>query len=150
MKKLYFTLVAILFSFVALAQAQSARGLIVRNQTNCTQYYQVFGDELCRCGMQYTSRVFTIPPGATHNYPTSVTLSGTYPPGIPKGIVGARIPDGPAACGVPAGIVGHRACGYPLTYTYMSITSTCTPCVMTKATWVDAPNCEQMAQLIFQ
>ncbi|MBL7707031.1 MAG: hypothetical protein JNM21_15900 [Taibaiella sp.] len=150
MKKLYFVLVALLFSLGALAQAQSARGLIVRNQTNCTQYYQVFGDELCRCGMQYTSRVFTIPPGATHNYPTSVTLSGTYPPGTPKGIVGARIPDGPAACGVPAGIVGHRACGYPLTYTYMSITATCTPCVMTRATWVDAPNCEQMAQLIFQ
>lgn len=149
MKKLYFTLVAILFSFVAFAQAKSARGLIVRNQTNCTQYYQVFGDELCICGTKYTSKIFTIPPGATHNYPTSVTLGGLYP-STPKGIVGARIPDGPAACGVPAGIVGHRVCNFPLTYTYLSITPACTPCVTTKATWVDAPNCEQMAQLIFQ
>ncbi|RYE00317.1 MAG: hypothetical protein EOP54_00610 [Sphingobacteriales bacterium] len=150
MKKLYFTLIALLFSLVALAQAPSARGLIVRNQTNCTQYYQVFGDELCLCGMKYNSQVFTIPPGGIHNYTTSVTLFGTYPPGTPKGIVGARIPNGPASCGVPAGIVGHRACGFPSTYTYMSFTPACTPCVMTKATWVDASNCEQTAQLIFQ
>ncbi len=150
MKKLYFTLIAILFSIAAFAQAQSARGLIVRNQTNCIQYYQVFGDELCRCGTQYTSRIYTIPPGAVHNYPNSLTLSGTYPTTTPKGIVGARIPDGPAACGVPAGIVGHRVCGFPLTYNYLSITPSCTPCSATKATWVDAPNCDQMAQLIFQ
>lgn len=150
MKKLYFTLVAILFSFVALAQVQSARGLTVRNQTNCTQYYEVFGDELCRCGKQYVSKTFSIPPGGVHNYPTSVTLGNLYPTGVPKGIVGARIPNGPIACGVPSGVVGHQACGYPPSYIYMSITSTCTTCVTTRAIWVDAPNCEQMAQLIFQ
>lgn len=150
MKKLYFTLIAVLFSLAAFAQAQSARGLIVRNQTNCTQYYQVFGDELCRCGTQFTSRIFTIPPGATHNYPNSLTLMGTYPTSVPKGIVGARIPDGPAACGVPAGIVGHRSCGFPLSYGYMSISPACTPCANTKATWIDAQNCDLMAQLIFQ
>lgn len=150
MKKLYFTLIAVLFSVVAMAQARSARGLIVRNQTNCTQTYQIFGDELCVCGTSYTSRIFTIPPGGVHNYPTSVSLGNTYPPGVPKGIVGARIPDGPPACGTPSGIVGHRNCNYPMTYTYLAFTPACTPCSTTRATWVDAQNCELMAQLIFQ
>lgn len=151
MKKLYFTLIALLFSFVALAQVQSARGLMVRNLTNCPQYYEVFGDELCRCGTKYTSKVITINPGAVHNYPTSVSLGGSYPTGIAKGIVGARIPNGPMTCGsVPVGVVGHMACGYPLMYTYMSISPACTSCAVTKATWIEAQNCEQIAQLIFQ
>lgn len=150
MKKLYFTLVALLFSFVALAQVQSARGLIVRNQTNCMQYYEAFGDELCRCGSQFTTKVIAIPPGAVHNYPTSMTLGGSFPPGTPKGIVGARIPNGPASCGtVPTGVVGHQACGLPLVYNYMSISPTCSACVMTRATWIEPQNCEQIAQLLF-
>ncbi|RYE00318.1 MAG: hypothetical protein EOP54_00615 [Sphingobacteriales bacterium] len=148
MKKLYFTLVSLLLSFAVFAQAPSARSLVVQNQTNCTQYYQVFGDEICKCGSQFVSNLFAIPPGGTHTYPTSVTLGGTFPT-IPKGIVGAKIPDGPAGCPISGGTVGHQACNLPPVYSYLSISASCTPCGPTRATWFPAVNCEQVARLIF-
>lgn len=150
MRKLYFMLIALLFSAGAFAQVNSALSLVVQNQTNCTQFYQIFGDDPCRCGSQYVSKLFAIAPGATHTYTNSLTLGNTYPTGIPKGIVGAKIPNGPASCATPGGTVGHQVCNLPPTYTYTSISATCAPCAMTRATWIPAQNCEQMARLIFQ
>ena len=149
MKKLYFMLIALLCSSGLKAQVVSALALTVQKQTNCTQYYQMFGDEPCKCGSKYMSKVIAINPGATHTYPNSISLGGSYP-AMPKGIVGARIPDGPASCITSGGTVGHQPCNLPPTYSYTSIAATCAPCSFTRATWIPGQNCEQMARLIFQ
>lgn len=149
MKKLYFMLIALFVSVGAFAQVNSALSLVVQNQTNCTQYYQIFGDDPCRCGSKYVGKIFAIPPGATHNYANSTPFGNTYPTAMGRGIVGARIPDGPNGCATSGGTVGHQACNLPPVYTYMSISATCTPCAMTRATWIPAQNCELTARLIF-
>ncbi|RYE00316.1 MAG: hypothetical protein EOP54_00605 [Sphingobacteriales bacterium] len=148
MKRICSILIAMLLSFAAFAQPRSAYGLVVRNLTSCDQYYVVVGDELCNCGGAYGSPVISIPPGGTHVYPNSTTIPGF--PSTPKGIFGAKIPDGPAYCNVPAGAVGQPICGLPPVYGYVSIGANCIRCTMAKATWDPAiNNCDDMARLTF-
>lgn len=146
MKKLFSFFIALFLSAVAFSQSI---GLIVENQTNCIQYYQVFGDEICRCGERYSSNLIAIPPGGVHSYSSTISLGNTYPPGPPKGIVGARIPSGPAGCRPQGGTVGAPACGLPLTYTYIAYDQNCRECQRTTARWMPAPNCNSEARLVF-
>ncbi|OJV53595.1 MAG: hypothetical protein BGO31_01660 [Bacteroidetes bacterium 43-16] len=147
MKKLSFILISMLIAFAGFAQSPSAYGLVVENHTNCTQTYYVIGDELCKCGGAYASPMITIPPGGVHVYPNSTTIPGF--PAIPKGIFGAKILDGPVFCSPAGGAVGQAPCGLPPSYGFMTLLSSCTPCAMTKANWLPANNCEEMARLIF-
>lgn len=149
MKRIASIVIAMLLSFAAFAQSPSAVGLMVQNQTNCTQYYYVVGDEMCMCGGMYASNIISIPPGGTHVYPNSTTLGGSFPTTIPKGIFAAKIPDGPLACATSGGSVGQAPCGLSTGYGYLSLTSVCTPCAVTKATWYPAFACSDMARLIF-
>ncbi|OJV53594.1 MAG: hypothetical protein BGO31_01655 [Bacteroidetes bacterium 43-16] len=149
MKKICFILLALLLSFVASAQSPSAYGLVVQNQTNCTQYYYVVGDELCMCGGIYASNMIAIPPGGTHVYPNSTTLGGSFPTSVPKGIFAAKIPDGPMACATSGGAVGQAPCGLTTLYGYLALNATCAPCSYTKATWYPSFACSDMARLIF-
>lgn len=149
MKKLCSVLIAMLLSFAALAQSPSAIGLSVQNQTNCTQYYYVVGDEMCMCGGVYASNLIAIPPGGIHVYSNSTTLGGSFPTTVPKGIFAAKIPDGPLACATSGGSVGQAPCGLTTLYGYLSLTATCAPCANTKATWYPAYDCSGMARLIF-
>lgn len=149
MKKIFFILAALLLSIAAFAQPRAAYGLVVQNQTSCDQYYVVVGDELCDCGGTYGSSIISIPPGGTHVYPNSTTIPG-FPTTTPKGIFGAKIPDGPIYCNVPAGAVGQPACGLPPLYGFISIGANCIRCTMAKANWIPASNsCQEMARLIF-
>ncbi|WP_313491962.1 MULTISPECIES: hypothetical protein [Sphingobacterium] len=145
MKKLFFFFVAMLITVAAFSQAYSLR---VENQTQCTQYYIIFGDEICKCGNTYTGKTFAINPGDVHNYSNSVPLLGSYP-GTPKSIVGARILHGPLNCQSAFGIIGEPNCGLPIAYTYLSLNPDCRPCVQTTARWIPANNCQGMARLIF-
>lgn len=146
MRNLLFFLISMLIAGATFGQARS---LVVQNQTNCVQYYLIYGDEICRCGDIYQSNLIAINPGVTHTYPTSVSLGGTYPMGIPCSIVGAKIPNGPTGCGVPGGVVGEQPCGLPLSYTYMSLLQNCAPCTRTTVRWLSAPNCDNTARLVF-
>lgn len=143
-------LVALLLSFAGFAKAPAAAygayGLVVENHTNCTQTYIVVGDEICMCGGAYASTMITIPPGGVHAYPNSTTIPG-FPP-VPKGIFGAKILDGPISCS-PGGNAVGQACGLLPSYGFMALLSGCAPCAMTKATWIPAPNCQDIARLIF-
>lgn len=145
MKKFLSFFVAMFLSVVAFSQSYSLR---VENQTQCVQYYQIFGDEICICGNKYNGAVFAINPGGVHNYVNSVPLMGSYP-GIPKGIVGAKILTGPPQCQVAGGIVGEPPCGLPLIFTYMALNQDCRPCAQTTARWIPATNCQGKALLIF-
>lgn len=146
MKKLLLSLVIMLASLSAFSQAKSAYSLIVYNQTKCTQYFVIFGDEFCQCGSAYSSGIIAIPPATTFTYPNSVPLFG----GTPKGIVGAKILDGTPACTPNSGVVGQDLCGLPLAYGFMNIGATCTPCEQTKATWYPAAqSCQETAKLVF-
>lgn len=145
MKKLFFFLVALFITTVAFSQARALR---VENQTNCVQYYMIFGDELCICGDKYTSALIAINPGSVHNYNTSVTLGGSFPTSASKSIVGAKIPTGPVHCQPAGGTVGEPPCGLPLTYTYMALNQDCRECARTTARWLPATGCGQ-ARLIF-
>jgi len=146
MKKLLLSLVIMLASIATFAQAPSAYSLVVYNQTKCTQYFVVFGDEFCVCGSTYSSPVIAIPPSATFTYANSVPLFG----GTPKGIVGAKILDGTPGCTPNSGVVGQDACGLPLSYGFINISGNCTPCQQTKATWYPtALSCQETAKLVF-
>ncbi len=146
MKKLFLSLMIMLASLAAFAQAPSAYSLVVYNQTKCTQYFVVFGDEFCVCGSTYSSTVIAIPPSATFTYPNSIPLFG----GTPKGIVGAKILDGTPGCTPNGGTVGQNVCGLPLSYGFMNISGNCTPCAQTKATWYPAvQSCQETAKLVF-
>lgn len=145
MKKLFFLLV---FTVISSALFAQPRSLIVQNLTNCTQYYMVFGDELCICGTTYTGSFNAIAPGATITYMNSRTLGGTFPTLMDKSIVGARIPSGPIVCNPSAGVVGEPVCGFPTVFSYVSFTLNCTPCSRSTARWFPATNCGQ-ARLIF-
>lgn len=148
MKKLCFALIAMLISFAGFSQGPSAYGLIVENQTNCTQYYYVIGDEICKCGGAYSSTMITIPPGGVHVYPNSTTIPGF--PAPPKGIFGAKIVDGPVGCNAGGGAVGQGPCGLPPTYVFKTLFNNCQTCAVTKATWIPANKCDiDMARLIF-
>lgn len=146
-------LVALLLSFAGFAKAPAAAygayGLVVENHTNCTQTYIVVGDEICMCGGAYASTMITIPPGGTHVYANSTTLGGSFPTTVPKGIFAAKIPDGPLACATSGGAVGQAPCGLTPLYGYLALSTTCTPCANTKATWYPAFACSDMARLIF-
>ena len=149
MKKLCFVLIAMLLSFAGFSQGPSAYGLTVENQTNCTQYYYVLGDELCKCGGAYNSTLITIPPGGVHVYPNSTTIPG-FPTTPAKGIFGAKILDGPMGCNPSGGAVGQGPCGLPPTYVFKTLLNNCQICAVTKATWIPANKCEiDMARLIF-
>ena len=151
MKKLYFSLLALILPVALWAQMPSAYSLRVQNQTPWPQQYVIFGDQLCGpCGSTYASMVLTIAPMSTINYPTSMPLGGSYPPTMPQGIVGAKILDGPVFCSPGGGTVGQPPCGLPPTYGYVTIDPGCNPVGNTKAIWVPAQNCELPAQLIFQ
>lgn len=145
MKKLFFLLVYTVISSALFAQAKS---LIVQNQTNCTQYYVVFGDELCICGTTYSGSFTAIAPGASITYMNSRTLGGTFPTLMDKSIVGAKIPSGPIVCNPSAGVVGEPNCGIPSVFSYLSLNTNCTPCGHTIAKWIPPTNCGQ-ARLIF-
>ncbi|GEM63916.1 hypothetical protein SF1_18980 [Sphingobacterium faecium NBRC 15299] len=145
MNKLFSLLVALLISSIAFSQARALR---VENQTNCVQYYQIFGDDLCICGNKYLSALIAINPGNVHNYNTSIPLGGTYPINASKSIVGARIPNGPTLCQPTVGTIGEPPCGLALIYTYVAITQDCRPCAQTTARWFPATACGQ-ARLIF-
>ncbi|MEN5232487.1 hypothetical protein [Sphingobacterium faecium] len=145
MKNLILFLVTLFFSTVAFSQARALR---VENHTNCVQYYQVFGDELCVCGNKYNSPLIAINPGSVHNYTSSMPLGGTYPSTVAKSIVGTRIPNGPAQCQPAGGTVGEPGCGIPPVFAYLSFNSNCVPCANTTARWFPATNCGQ-ARLIF-
>lgn len=151
MKKLSLFLVSLLLSLAAFSQTSSpsAVGLVVENKTICTQYYLVFGDEDCECGSNFTSPFIAIPPGATHYYPSSTTLGGTFPTSTPKGIVGVKTLDGPVLCGAGGGMVGQTLCGLIQSYGFTALTSSCTPCASTKAAWFSATSCSDKATLIF-
>ncbi len=146
MKKLLLSLVIMLASIAAWAQAPSAYSLIVYNQTKCTQYFMVFGDAFCVCGSTSASVTIAIPPMTTFTYPTSVPLFG----GTPKGIVGAKIFDGTPGCSPTAGTVGQGPCGLPMSYGFMTFAGGCIPCAQTKATWYPATSsCQEPAKLVF-
>ncbi len=145
MQKLFSFLIVMFVSVVSFAQAYSLR---VENQTQCVQYYSIFGDEICKCGNKYNGAVFAINPGGVHNYSTSVPLLGSYP-GTPRSIVGAKILTGPQQCQAAGGIVGEPPCGLPLIYTYIALNQDCRPCAQTTARWFPAPNCQGMARLVF-
>ena len=80
----------------------------------------------------------------------SITLGGGYPTTTPKGIVGAKIPNGPLICSPGGGTVGQPPCGLPTTYGFTTLNGSCAPVGNTKAIWVPATNCQSTAQLIFQ
>lgn len=145
MRKLLFFLVAMFISVAAFSQARALR---VENQTNCVQYYQIFGDEICICGNKYVSALIAINPGNVHNYINSIPFGGTYPATAPKSIVGARIPTGPAQCQVAGGTIGEPPCGLPLIFTYMAIDQDCRNCAQTTARWFPVTGCG-MARLVF-
>jgi len=146
MKKLLLSLMLLLSSMFVFAQAKSAYSLVVDNQTNCTQYFIVFGDEFCVCGSTYVSKTIAIPPVTTFTYPTSVPLFG----GTPKGIVGAKILDGTPGCTPNGGTVGQDVCGLPLSYGFLNISGNCVPCQKTKATWDPTiQSCQETAKLVF-
>ena len=149
MRTFYASLFVMLFALTASAQTKSAYSLYVENQTPCTQYYAVFGDEVCQCGTSYSSIILTIAPFSSTTYVNSTFITGF--PATPKGIVGAKILDGPTFCNPNGGVVGEINCGFPASYGYMAISANnCTPCVPTKAVWYPPmDNCEQMAKLIF-
>lgn len=146
MKKLLFSLIALSFSSFAFSQARSLR---VENQTSCTQYYIIVGDEWCKCGDKYYSPLIAIPPGGSHGYTTTMPLGGSFPAAVPKSISGAKIPDGPPGCMLPGSNVSEPCFGMPLSYTYMSYKDNCEKCAKTTATWVPAPDCDGQAKLIF-
>ena len=146
MKKLLFFIIALFASAVGFSQASS---LVVENMTNCTQYYIVIGDEICVCGTQYTSSLFSIPAGGIQAHTSTMGLGGSYPSTIPKGIIGARIPDGPVVCQPSGSTVGEPACGLPPIYTYMAIDQSCRPCARTNARWIRSLNCDTSARLVF-
>lgn len=151
MKKLYFFLVAMILPVAIWAQMPSAYSLRVLNQTPWPQQYVIFGDEICGpCGSTYASITLTIAPMSTITYPNSTPFGGSYPPTINKGIVGAKILNGPVVCSPGGGTVGQPPCGLPPSYGYVTIVPGCTPAGPTKATWIPAQNCELPAQLIFQ
>lgn len=151
MKKLYFFLLALILPVALWAQAPSAYSLRVQNQTPWTQYYYIFGGEVCGpCASTYSSMLIAIAPMTTVSYPNSLPLGGSYPPTTPKGIVGAKIPNGPLICSPGGGTVGQPPCGLPTTYGYVTLNSSCAPVGNTKAIWVPATNCQSTAQLIFQ
>lgn len=146
MKKIFFILLLSLIPFALFAQARS---LVVQNLTPCTQYYIIFGAELCACGSIFHSSVMAIAPGGTHSYMNSRSLGGTFPTTADKSIVGARIPDGPLRCSSSAGVVGEQACGLPIVYSYLSLSADCVPCESTNARWWFAPDCDSAARLLF-
>ncbi len=146
MKNLFSFLIAMFISVVGFSQAT---GLIVENQTPCMQYYQIFGDEVCRCGTRYSGNVISIPPGGVHTYSGTTSLGNTYPPATTKGMVGARIFDGSPACQSNSGTVGEPACGLPPTYTYIALNQDCRECTRTTARWIPAPHCTSEARLVF-
>lgn len=152
MKKIYMFLVAMIISVSLFAQAKSAYSLRVENNTPCTQYYVVFGDEFCTCGTAFSSIILTIAPFSSIFYPNSTSFSGTmgtFPP-TPKGLVGAKILDGPTFCMPGGGAVGQTVCGFPMSYGYMALDGACNPCGPTKATWFPATNsCQETARLVF-
>lgn len=146
MKKLFFILLWTLIPFALFAQAGK---LVVQNMTLCTQYYIIFGDELCTCGSIYYSSLSAIAPGATHSYMNSRTLGGTFPATADKSIVGARIPAGPLMCSPSGGVLGEQDCGLPIVYTYFSLSTSCAPCTLTNARWWPASDCDSTARLVF-
>jgi len=151
MKKLYFFLLAMILPVAIWAQAPSAYSLRIQNQTPWPQQCVIFGGEVCGpCASTYTSMTIMVAPMTTLSYGNSTTLGGSYPPSIPKGIVGAKILNGPAVCSPGGGTVGQPPCGLPTTYGYVTILPGCTPAGPTKAIWVPATNCQSTAQLIFQ
>lgn len=145
MKKLFFFLVAM---FITVAAFSQARALRVENQTNCVQYYTIFGDDLCKCGDKVSSNVIAINPGNVHTYGNSLTLGGTYSMSVPMSIVGAKIAHGPANCQPQAGTVGEQSCGLPPIYTFMALNQDCRECARTNARWITSSGCGQ-ARLIF-
>ncbi|MGE4347296.1 MAG: hypothetical protein AB7D46_07770 [Flavobacteriaceae bacterium] len=136
------------------SQARTANGLIVRNQTGCVQYYQVFFcDKVCQCAdpdaeppieVEYLPLTDIIPlyPGQVVNYSHT-------------SIVAARIPEVyPPGCNVGA-TVGHPCpfTGFLFSHTYIAKLTCGTPCQVgnpnTTATWHPAMTCGQPAELRF-
>lgn len=129
-----------------------AFSLVVTNQTNCTVYYRIVGDEICVCGETYSSPILALGPGGTVTYPNTTVLGGSYPMSPPKSIVAAYIyADTVRDCqNLPFGVVGTPGCGYPLIYTYQALRF-CQPCRPNPVTarWTPAPSCQGQARLDF-
>lgn len=157
MKRIYLLLVMLLASATSLfAQAPSAYGVRVVNQTNCPVYFSIIGDEICKCGRNYQTGVISLAAGGTVTYNNTTFLppggGSTYPPTVPKGISGAIIYNGPATCpGLLSSVVGQPTpnCAFPLNYAYLAIAAQCQRCADVRVRWVPANNCQELAQLIF-
>lgn len=145
-------MIAVLISVSSFAQVPSARSLRVINQTNCHQFFAVFGDEFCQCGSTYSSNIIGIAPGSMLFYPDTTTLGGSFPVGAPKGISLARIVNQqpPFNCPAEGGTIGQPLCGVPPSVTFLTYQTGCVPCANTTAAWYPATtSCNQEARLVF-
>lgn len=134
------------------AQAPSAHSFRVINQTNCYQYFVVFGGTPCQCtNQEFDSGVIGIAPGAMLYYPDSTTIGGTFPISSPRGIMLARVLNQapPFNCPPDGGTVGQPPCGTPASVSFLTFQTNCVRCAITTATWYPATSCGQEARLIF-
>jgi len=157
MKRMFFVLIMLFISQLGFSQAQNgARQLMIINNTNCDQTFEVFGGNFCKCvgyqegSVSYNSSFITIFAGQTVVHTDTTTLGGLFSVNPPGFVYGARITEGyPTICGIHGGTVGQPNCvGAGLTYSFIANNSDCSTCGSTTATWYPA-DCEGMARLVF-
>lgn len=151
MKKLLFFLVMLISSTTIFAQMSTAFGLNVKNNSGCTVYYRIVGNQPCTCGEQFSSPVIALAAGGSIFYPNSIPLGGSFPTSSPRSIMGAYIYSGPTSCpATTIGRIGQSYCGLPALYGYTGLTPNCAPCMGIQARWITTPDCVAgIAQLVF-
>ncbi len=160
MKKLLFILITTLVSVSTFSQAgQSVRFLDVFNNTNCEQYFVVFGGDGCSCNSQhYQSGFIKIAPMNTlHLNSSNLATIGfgfsTYTGASHEFISAVRIGDNhhfESSCTFMNGnTLGQPGCaGSVSSWSFVVKDLNCHDCVHTTATWY--PDiCGGTAKLVF-
>lgn len=146
-------LLSILLSLLSFAGYSHARGIDIRNETQCDIYVQIRGSKECgSCQLDYMSDLILIPGGGNAFYPNTTMLGGTFPMIAPVYVHSALIFSGPRHCQpLQTWLVGEPKCNYPMETFFFAQDMNCrTICDRLRAIWIPAqPTCEGLARLIF-
>lgn len=118
MKKFFLSTLICFFGIAAFGQKYC---LEVRNETNCTVFFRIVGDDPCGCTETYTSCVYSLVAGGTMNIASSVTLGCDFPTGSAKTLNALYAFNDPACLSGTMVRVGEPTCGYAQLDSYLGL-----------------------------